>query len=332
MTTFCRLVFRVRAIAIGCLVSFLWFGAYSASAQDYPNPKRPIRIVVAFTPGSASDITARILAQELQEKLKATVIVDNRPGASGNIGTAHVAQAEPDGYTLLLTVSATHSVNPWLFKSLPYDAINGFTHIALLGQFPQVVIVPNSSPIKSLSDLVAAGKANPEKLFYSFGSQSQRVGSETLCGVGGFKAVAVSYRSPAEAVLATVKAEVQFMMEGLAVALPHIKNDLVRPLAVSTSERTALLPDVPTLEELGYKGYDVLLWMGLAGPPNLPKGISDRLSAAVAEVMQKKEVRERLLQLGITTTYKPSAEYLTFVKQQSEAWRRRIKEAGLEPQ
>lgn len=324
-----RMPARRRAFAACILVVSALF-SQDTSARDYPN--RVIKIVVAFSAGSSADTMARLLAQNIEGKLGANVIVENRPGASGIIGTNFVSQADPDGYTLLLTVSATHSVNPWTFKNLTYDPVGGFTHIALLAQFPQVVITPGSLPVKSLSELVNYGKSATQSILYGFGSQSQRVGGATLARLGGFEATPVSYRSPAESALGIGKGEVQFGMEGVAVALPHLQSGLLRALAVSTAERSLLLPDVPTLSELGYRNYDVLLWMGLSGPSGLPSEVTNALWAAVAEAMVRRDVREKLLELGINVSLLDGTDYTHFVAEQSAAWRRRIEEAGIQPQ
>jgi tripartite-type tricarboxylate transporter receptor subunit TctC len=318
--------------AIGRRVFVALAAALPAPAWAQTYPSQTIRFVVPFGAGSASDNIGRLIADELQKALGATVIIDNRPGASGFIGTSLAVKAPPDGYTLVVDASATHSVNPWLFQEVPYDPIKDFTHIARLVQLPQIVVASLDVPGESLKELVEYGRANPGKLTFGYGTPTSRVGSVLLTSLGKFEALDVPYKTPSAALLAVVSGEVKFMVADLSTALPQIKAGKVKGLAISTAKRVDVLPDVPTMSEVGYGGFDTVLWIGLSGPASMPKAVVDRLSEAVVGIMSKHDVQEKIVAMGMEAAPSSSAEFQHFVEEQLEVWGRRIKAAGITPE
>lgn len=301
-----------------------------ASAQTYPN--QLIKLVVPFGAGSASDNIARLIADEMRAALGQTVLIDNRPGASGFIGTAIVTKAPADGYTLVVDASATHSANPWLFKTVPYDPIRDFTHVSRLVQLPQLVVAAPGVPARSLAEMVEYGRGNPGKLTFGYGTPTSLVGASTLVTLGKFEALAVPYKTPAAALLAVMGDEVNFMLADLSTALPQIRAGKVKGFAISTAKRMALLPDVPTMGEAGYAGFDTVLWIGLSGPAGLPKEIVDRLSGVLTAILSRPEVQERIAAIGMEPAPSTPEEFTSFVVTQLDVWGRRIKAAGIQPE
>lgn len=304
--------------------------AASAQLQDYPN--KPIRLVVPYPPGSASDGVARMLTEELHAELKAAVIIDNRPGASGLIGTEHVARSVADGYTLLVDASATHSANPWLFKQLPYDPIKDFSHITRLVVLPQLVVSSPALTVASMQELVKYGQANPGKLIFAYGTPTSQVASSAIANIAKFDALGVPYKGPADALLALIRGEAQFMVADLATGLQQAKAGKLRALAISTAQRSPMIPDVPSLAELGYSGFDVVLWIGVSGPPGLPKNIVEQLSGAFNRILSRQAVKDRYSALGMQAAPTTPDEFERFVREQLSVWGARIKATGLQPQ
>jgi tripartite-type tricarboxylate transporter receptor subunit TctC len=318
-SAFVRIVTLIAALA-----------AAGASAQDYPS--KPVRLVVPYPPGSASDNVARLLVDELRIALNATIVIDNRAGASGLIGTEHVARAPADGYTLIVDASATHSANPWLFKKLPYDPVRSFTHISRLVVLPQLVVVSPQVPASSMQELVKYVRDNPGKFNFAYGTPTSQVAASSIAQIAGMDLVGVPYKGPAEAMLALMRGEASLMVADLATALPHAKAGKLRPLAISTPQRSALLPDVPSLTEAGYPGFDIELWIGLSGPAGLSKDVVERLSAALGKVLSKPELRQRFAGMGMEVAPSSPAEFEQFVQSQLAVWGRRTNASGIEPQ
>lgn len=304
--------------------------ALPAFAQGYPS--QLIRLVVPYGAGSASDNIGRLIGDELRAALNQTIIFDNRPGASGFIGTTIVTKAPADGYTLLLNASATHSANPWLFKEVPYDPIKDFTHISRLVQLPQLIVASPHTKANSLKELVEYGRANPGKLTFGYGTPTSLVGASTLLSLGKFEALAVPYKTPAAALLAVMSGEVDFMGADLSTALPQLRANKVKGLAISTAQRMSILPDVPTMTESGYSDFDMVLWIGLSGPAGLPQEVVDRLSSAVTAILAKPEVQEKIVAIGMEPAPTTPREFDAFVTSQLEIWGKRIKAAGIQPE
>lgn len=286
-------IFMLAASAL--LVGTAW--AQAPAGQDYPN--KIIKIVVPFTAGSATDIMARIVGEKLGTSMGQAVVVENRPGAGGTLGAAQVAKADPDGYTLLV-VSTGHVVNPALYGSLPYDTVSDFAGVSPLAALPSVLVVGAASPIKSVSDLIAAAKANPGKLNYA----SAGVGSATHVNAEKFRAVSniqlthIPFKGTPETIVEVSSGRVDFMFTPVLASIPSIRDNRMRALAVSTAKRSTALPDVPTVAEAGVPGFVFDFWIGLLAPAKTPRPIVNKLNAEVRKVMAQPDVIERMAKLG----------------------------------
>ncbi len=317
-----------KAISAGVLT--LAFAAHGARADTYPS--RPITIVTPFAAGSVTDATARVMAKYLSEALKQTVIVQNKAGAGGMIAAEAVARAAPDGYTLLLTTNSTHSAAPGLFKHVPYDPIKDFTPIARIGSFPSVITANNQAPFKTIQELVAYAKANPNKVSYGYGNSTGEVTGETLKHRTGIQMVRVPYRSVPPGIVDLVAGQIQVLVPDMNTALPQIKADRMRPLAVLTAKRSALLPDVPTLSETVMPGFDLLAWAGIFGPANLPADVVNKIAPQIHAALQTTEIKERFAKSGIEIYWSGPPAFKVFVADELKKWTGMIKESGIEPQ
>ena len=305
--------------------------ATSASAQAWPTA-RPIRIVIAFGPGSASDIFARLVADRLRAVLNQTVIVESKPGASGIIAAEFVAKSPPDGYTLFMTTNTTHSANPYLFKTLPYDPVKDFTPIARIGYFPFVLLVDSKLPINSVKDLVAQSKATGG-MSYAYTSSAGQVAAAALSNLTGMNAVGVPYKAAPQALADVVGGQVPFTVIDFATSQPLVKQGRLRALAVTPLARTSLAPELPTLREAaGLEDFGVVAWMGLFGPANLPEDIVERLSAELVKIVAAKDMEERMVQMGTEPAAAGAKDFDAFVKSQLRVWERQIKIAGVKPE
>ena len=303
-----------------------------AVAQEaYPN--KPVKIVIGFGPGSGTDILARLIAEELRAVLGQAFVVDNRPGAAAQIAAVAVAKAPADGYTLFLTSNSSHSVNPHIFKKLPYDPVADFTPIGGIAYFPFILAVNASLPVRTPQELVAYAKANRGKLFYAYGTPTVQIPAEALNRLQKLEAIGVPYKSSPAALTDVVGGQAQFLVVDLASARPHLQSGRLRALAVTTSRRTGLAPDLPTIEEsLGLRDFDLAAWTGLFGPAGLPREITDKLSATLQQVLAKPAVAERILAAGAEPTPSDAAAFSNLVKRQLEVWGRKVSDAGILPE
>ena len=305
--------------------------AQSVLAQAYPN--RPLKIVVAFAAGSGSDIIARILADDLRHALNQPVVVENRPGASAQIAAEYVAKSAPDGYTLFATSNTAHSANPSLFKALRYDPLRDFTSISRVVTLPYVLVVPASSPLKSVADLVMRAAANPGKFNYGYGNSTSQLAGAAFVRQGKFDAAAVAYKSMPPALTDLMAGRLDFLFVDLTSAQGFLKSGHLRPIGFSLEKRYAQLPDVPAIAESpGYAGYEVTSWVGIVGPAGMPAGIVERLNAELRRTLAKPEVRDKLAALGSEVAASSPAEMDQFVRQQVDSWRSKIRAAGIEPE
>ena len=269
-----------------------------ASAQTFPS--KPIRLVVPFPAGGATDIFARAVSQRLGEKLGTTVVVDNKPGAGGTIGSDIVAKAPADGYTLLLATSSTHSIGPSLGARLPYDAVADFTPIAHVGNAPNIMVVPNSAPAKTVKEWIDYARQNPGKLNYASSGNGTIVhlSAEYFKAQTGLFLVHIPYRGTALAMPDLVSGKVDLLFDSVASALPHIKEGRVRALGISSAKRSPLFPELPAISET-VPGYETTTWFGLYGPKGLPADMTMRLNGALNQALQEQDVKDRLARLGI---------------------------------
>lgn len=292
-----RQVIRALVVAFSAASVARLAGAQSA----YPN--KPIRLVVPYPPGGPLDTAARALADRVREPL-GVIIVENRPGAGGNLGVDQVAKSAPDGYSLVIGAVATHAVNPWLFSKLPYDPIKDFTPITLIAHVPNVLVMtPERAEqlnVRSARDLIEHARKNPARLNYASGGNGSagHMAGELMKSQAKISAVHIPYAGAAPAQLGLLAGQTDFMFDNLASATTQIKAGKLRALAVTTAQRTSALPDVPTMAEAGLAGFDVSTWFGVFGPAGIPAPIVARLNSAMTTALGSPEMRDRLARMG----------------------------------
>lgn len=315
-----------------------WFGfalaaciACGANAQAYP--AKPIRLVVPFTPGGSTDILARLVGQKLGEAFGQQVIIDNRPGAGGNIGVELVAKSLPDGYTLVMGHIGTFGVNPSLYPKLPYDPIKDFQPITLFAKVPNLLAVNPSLPVKSVKDLIALARAKPGALNYGSGGN----GSAAHLATEYFKLLSktdiqhIPYKGTAPAITDLISGQVSMAITGVPPLLPHVKSGRVRAIAVATSKRLPLLPELPTIAETGLPGYEATQWYGVLAPAATPKDIVTRLNAEIVKALQRPEVKERLASEAAEPVGNTPEQFQAFIKAEIARWAPVVKASGARP-
>ncbi len=319
----------LRLLAAGCAAFLAAGAAFAQSAY----PTKPVRLIIAFTPGSSTDIVGRAVAAKLQEFWGQPVIAENRVGAGGSIGSAVVVKSAPDGYTLLANSSA-HVANPGIYASLPYDTLKDFTNLAPLAGGPNVLITAPESGWKTFGDFVAAAKAKPGQLNFS----SAGIGSgthfnlEKLKLMAGIEVTHVPYKGTPEAIADTIAGRVCCYFAPINAAVPHIKGGRAVALAVSSAKRSSLLPNVPTIAESGVPKFDYTLWIGLWGPPGMPADVVDKINKDVNRALASSDLNDRLVSLGTLPMSMSSAEFTQFVRAEVEDTARVLRAAGIKPQ
>ena len=301
-----------------------------AFAQE-PYPSKPIKIIAPVQPGGGVDLVARTIGDRLQKALGQPVVVENQSGGGGIVGSQATARAAPDGYTLMVGYVGTHGTNPAVRK-LPYDAVKDFTAIAMVGGTPNVLVVPPSLPVKTLPEFVAYAKANKGKLSYG----SSGPGTLTHLAMEQFKVASdvdiqhVAYRGIGPAITDILGGQTQALFPGLAAALPHIKAGKMRPLAVTGTKRHPLLPDVPTFEELGYKGFDGVQWYGIVGPAKLPPAIVTTLNTAINKELADPHLRERLAGEALEPMPMTPEQFSQYIRDDIAKWTKVAKDRNIE--
>jgi tripartite-type tricarboxylate transporter receptor subunit TctC len=318
----------LRCLAV-CLAA-LCILAGAAHAETYPS--RQITIVVPFAAGSGTDSIARIIGQQLSVALKQSVVIENKVGASGVLAATYVARAAPDGYTLLMATNSTHSANPYLFKSLSYDPVKDFAPVARIGSYVFMLVVGKDVPAQTLPELVAYAKVNPGKLTFASGNTTGIVAGETLKSRAGIDILHVPYKSTPPAINDVLGGRVSMMFIDLAPGLEHVRAGNFRALAVTTKERSALLPDLPSLAEAGIPGYDVTSYAALFAPAGTPKEIVDRLNAEVQKIIANPDAKARIAVTGFDAFSGPPESLAAFVHSELVNWGKLIKDAGIEAQ
>ena len=300
----------------------------SAQADDYPS--RPLRIVVPFAAGGTSDLVTRVVGQALGMELKVAVVVDNHPGAGGNIGSDLVAHSAPDGYTLLMGTVATHGINATLYKKMPFDPVKDFAPVSLVASTPSVLEVNPSLPIKSVQDLISYAKANPGKLhFGSAGNgSSHHLAGELFDSMAGVQMTHVPYRGTAAAVTDTLAGQVQVIFDTLPSAMPYVKSGQLRALAVTSPRRDPSLPNLPTLAESGLPGYEVGSWYGLLAPAGTPPARVDKISKLIATIVRRPDIKQKIIEQGATPVGNTPAEFATHIASELKKWSTVVKAAG----
>jgi tripartite-type tricarboxylate transporter receptor subunit TctC len=301
----------------------------AALAQDYPT--RTIKMIVPTGAGGITDILARLVGKSISDQLGQAVIIDNRTGAGGTIGTRAVAQAEPDGYTLLM-VFPSHAANPALYASLPYDSEKDFAPISMVTKVSEILLVPNSSPAKSVQELI--GLARKEQLNYaSVGVGSlAHLATELFLTTAGVKMTHIPYRSVPQAQQAVMTGEVAAFFDTPITALPQIRAGTVRALGISTSKRLAVAPEIPTLAEAGVTDYEVTGWNGVLAPANTPRPIVDKLNKAIVEALKTPDIEKFLMEQGLEPAGNSPEEFALLMHTDIEKWMRVTREAGIKPQ
>ena len=304
-------------------------GVAVAHSQTPDYPTRPVRVVVPFSPGGAVDGPMRLLAEGLTRRLGQAVFVENKPGAGATIGTELVAKAAPDGYTLLLA-SQTNAISATLYSKLPYDPIEDFTPISLIGREPGVVVVHPSLPVRTLQELIAYVKAHPGEVDYasSGNGSGQHLFAALLCSMTGMKMNHVPYRGSGQATTDLLAGQVKVAIPGTAGMVGHIRAGKLRALAVTGAKRSPQLPDVPTVAEAGLPGYEAYIWMGLLAPRGTPPGIVERLHHEVVSVLATDEVKRYMEGAGIEIVGSTSASFGAFYRAEKALWAKVIRETG----
>jgi tripartite-type tricarboxylate transporter receptor subunit TctC len=298
-------------------------------AQPYPS--RPVRMIVPFPPGGATDLLARVVAQKLGDGLGHQVVVDNRPGAGGTIGSRLMLDAQADGYTILMSSVSTHAIGPHLYAKPPYDPMKDFTAITEVSVTPTVLMVSGTLPVNSLKEFIALAKARPGKLNYgSSGVGTQfHLSGELLKLLAGIDMAHIPYKGTALVYPDLFSGQVSMMFDTLSVALPFIKAGRVKALGVTGAKRTPTLPDVPTIAEAGVAGFNADLWLGVWGPAKLPQETTDKLASEIARLLKLPDVRERLAAQGMEPVGNTPAQFAEFVRRENAQWSKVVKAAGV---
>ena len=313
------------AVALGLAVAGPVLG------QSYPT--KPVRIVVPFAAGSATDIMARIIADDLRNSLGQPFIIDNKPGGSAQIGAEIVAKAPPDGYTLFITTNTSHSANPFLFKKLPYDPVKDFTPVANIMRIPVIVITNPKSGFNNLADLVAHAKANPGKDSFGYGNSIGQVVGAAFAKQSGIEVITVPYKSTPQAITDLLAGQITYAVADMASAQGFVKDGRLKALGASSGKRMALLPDVPAIAELpGLEGFEVIAWVAMFAPAGTPKEIVDKLNAAVRTALAKPEVKDKIAGFAAEPAPGTAEDLAAFVDAQLKSWGKSIKDAGIQPE
>ncbi|GAC1390962.1 MAG: tripartite tricarboxylate transporter substrate binding protein [Variovorax sp.] len=290
-----------------------------------------MRIFTAFCAGSASDIVARTLAEELQKVFGQPFIVDNKPGASGIIAAEQVAKSSPDGYTLFLSTNTAHSANPFLFKKLPYEPLKDFTPIARVCYFPFVLAVNASLPVASVQELIAYAHDPAHRLSYGYGNSTGQVAGAAFNSLAKLDATAVPYKSTPQALTDLMGNQIGFLFVDLASSQSHLKSNRLRALAVTTERRSKMAPELPTLADSAkLPGFDLAAWVGVLAPAGLPKDITERLSVEINRALASRKVFDKLTALGAEVAPGDASELRGTMEQQLQVWGRKVKEAGIQ--
>ena len=317
-----RLVSLALALALAVAVP-------AAAQAQTAWPVKPIKILVGYAAGGSTDVTARIIAQALSERLGQPVIIENRPGAAGNIAAEAAAKADPDGYTMNMSTSSTFATNPSLYKTLPFNVQTDFAPVALTAFIPNLLVVNPSVPANNVAELIAYLKANPDKV--NFGSSgngsSQHISAELFNALAGVKMAHISYRGGAPAVTDLLSGQIQVVFAPLVEVLQHVRAGKLRALGITTAKRSPLLPEVPTIAE-SLPGYEVRLWNGLLAPAKTPPDIIDRINRATIDALRSDEVKAKLAEQGSEPVGNSPAEFRDFIDAELIKWKRLVEISG----
>lgn len=319
---------RVATLLTSLLVLI---GVGDAMASD-DWPSRPVKVVVAFGPGSATDIVARLVAEELYAEFKQPFVVENRPGANGAIAGDIVAKAAPDGYTLTVATATVQSINPHLFAKLPYDPLKNFTLVARICTIPYLLAVDARLPVNTVREFIEwASKA--KSLTYAYANGPGQIWGSLLSLRANLNAVGAPYKGSPQAMTDLAGGQLSYMFTDPAAGGPFLQSGKIRALALASDQRSTILPDLPTMREAsGLEGFDLATWIGVAGPAGLPLVISEKINTAVNNALKKREIVKKLAALGADVMPATAAESQAYMARQLEAWGQRVRAAGIQPQ
>lgn len=322
-----KLFLHTLAVAVAMTLSLNVFAAA-------PYPTKPIRIIVAYTPAGTTDILARLVGQKLSESWSQPVIVDNRAGAAGNIGTEVAAKATPDGYTLIMGTAGTHGINVSLYRKLNWHPVKDFAPVSLVAMVPNIMVVNNALPFRNVKDLIAYAKANPGKLSYGSpgNGSTAHLSMELFKSMTGTNLVHIPYKGSAGVLADVMGGQIAVTIDNMPVYLPHVKSGKIRALAVSPAKRSTAAPDIPTIAESGVPGYDSVAWFGLLAPAGTPKDIVSKLSVEIAHILKLPDVNKRISELGAEPVGSTPEEFAALIKSEIAKWAKVIKDANVELQ
>jgi tripartite-type tricarboxylate transporter receptor subunit TctC len=307
----------------------LAFCAYAQAQDDYPN--RPVRIIVPFAPGGSTDVVARILADKLGAEFKQSFIVENRAGAGGNIGADVVAKASPDGYMLLMGTTGVLAINKHLYKEMSFDPERDFAPVSYTSLITNILVVNPQVPVKTVAELLRLAKAEPGRLtFASSGAgSSTHLSGELFKSMAGVDILHVPYKGSSQALIDVMAGQVTMLFDNAPSSMPFIEQGKLRAVAVTSTKRLANLPDVPTIDEAGVKGYESLSWSGIVAPAATPRRVIDKLNAALDRILRDADVKQRFAALGVDAVGGPPEAFARHIRAESEKWARVVKTANI---
>ena len=319
-------MFAVRSTLVALFTALV---TSAATAQTYP--VKPVRMVIAFAPGGGTDIVGRIIAQKLGELWPQPIVIDNRPGAGSTIGTDVVAKSPPDGYTIQ-TVSMSHALNAALFKKLPYDTINDFAHIILAARAPNVLVANPSLPVKNIKELIVLAKSRPGQIAFSSSGTGgvSHLTAELFRSVAGIDLLHVPYKGAGPAMTALLSGEAQLMMATAPVALTQMKAKRVRAIAISSRKRSSLAPDIPTIAESGFPGFEADTWYGVVAPARTPEAIVVKINADINQLLKSRDLQTLFAEQGAEPAGGTPQAFRAFAESEVKRWTQVIRNAGIE--
>lgn len=322
---------REKVCAPIFIILLLTAASGSAFAQTQAYPSRPVRIIVGFAAGGPSDIVARIVAQQLTDRLGRSVVVENRPGATGMIGAEVVAKSPPDGHALYLASQTTHAVAPYMYSKAPYDPIRDFATVSLVAHNPLLCTTHPSLGVRSIKELIALAKARPGDLNFATGGQgsSPHMSVELLKSMTGIKMVAIHYKGDGAAISDLLGGQVPIMFASMAGLLPHVKSGKLRGIAVTGGKRSTIAPEFPTIAESGLKGYEVVTWFGILATAGTPVEIINRLNNEIVQMLAVPAVKEHIIKLGLEIVGNSPEQYAAFLKEENVKWGNMVKALNL---
>ncbi len=317
-------------MSVWCAIVLALVTSVNAYAQPTSYPNRPVRVVVPFPPGGLNDVVVRVIAQKLGENLGQSVIIENRGGATGTIGTAAVAKAPADGYTLLSSGSTTVAVAPHLYSKLPYDQAKDLVAVGRIGAVSSIVLLHPSVPATTMGELIALMKAKPGTINFGSGGSggSQHIGAELLKTLTGVQMTHVPYKGGGPAMIDLVAGQIAMMIEPMPTALPQMRAGKVKALAVTTPQRSSAVPNLPTVSEAGVPGYDLTIWLGFFAPAGTPHEVIAKVNAELARVLRTPEMRERLAQQGVDVIIDSPEEFGAYVNGELARWGKVVRDSG----